>query len=835
MKKRIISLVLVAVILVLNLLPLTATAAGAYEDGYYLTNYTSLKTAGEDLFASSAALKNDSLTVSLKKDTWYYMDASKNSSVESFTLLGLDGTSVFSVNLATFDKFVFYTGNSTTMTATFFEGAVVPSGVQLFYIDSFDTAYDIARTSFSEDMQNVFPDLMERVKTLSGSGQSSLYVELITMYEGLDPDGYIEEIYLYFFNPSGKPIKSVTSAPYTFENYPDYVLQPVFTPSGFTDKANDWVGSPYFYKLKLHTGSSWAYQCPTDENGVEDTTTRRYLLKDLTVEYADGTTATFDNDAEIIVTNPDVNVAPLALDDATGASVETVEKGVQIIRDSQIMLDIGYTFYRTDTSSEGKYYHNQVDSIYFNVPNWLLEEYGELTNVVLTYNQATTKPIIVTDEAGLYYNFLLPYLDGTHDGNQEDGSFDWGNGLGFYKNNWNLIENPHYWHSSESDIKDQDFFGAFLVTDADAGVRDPKLTVEWETVVQWMIDFSDNYLKNYPNAETVTIADPDDPTGQKTLKVVKILFESVTEDVVIETKDINLNVEGYAPTHSGWDEFWNFGWFYAWSDEAEEDSFVINAENAIVELNSTILKSCDADDLLYWEGDKQDLVDKVQEAGKDATTFLARFNVSRYYEESLSYTWRDQLAWSMYDDWTYMALYKIYDNQMYTAQEDVYLDLHVLRLDFESDTGVVSQVEVDSNHINGGGDITDEKDPDQVEDEYRDDALEDDPLADFLKTLAIILGVVLVVLLIVFVGPIVAPFLLVAGQAVWGFFKSAVKAGKTAVGKVQKVSKAANEKAKKAKVSLEKRFGKKKSQTSNRKQTSKNRSDSSEEPPERRN
>lgn len=61
-----------------------------------------------------------------------------------------------------------------------------------------------------------------------------------------------------------------------------------------------------------------------------------------------------------------------------------------------VELDVKHTFYRSQTSSKGKGYQNQLDSVYFAVPKRLFDTYGELQRIKAEWYEYKTKDIIVT-------------------------------------------------------------------------------------------------------------------------------------------------------------------------------------------------------------------------------------------------------------------------------------------------------------------------------------------------------------------------------------------------------------------------------------------------------
>lgn len=68
-------------------------------------------------------------------------------------------------------------------------------------------------------------------------------------------------------------------------------------------------------------------------------------------------------------------------------------------------LELKHTWFRTETSSYGKGYQNQLDAVYFTVPNDIFEEYGELKQIKAQWYEYKTSPIVVLHKES-YYNLL---------------------------------------------------------------------------------------------------------------------------------------------------------------------------------------------------------------------------------------------------------------------------------------------------------------------------------------------------------------------------------------------------------------------------------------------
>lgn len=77
--------------------------------------------------------------------------------------------------------------------------------------------------------------------------------------------------------------------------------------------------------------------------------------------------------------------------------------------DKYLTLDVRSTFWRPDGTHADLHSRDTLHSVYFAVPNEIVEEYGEMTGVHATWLNAQTAPIIVTGNKKVY-NAIEPYI-----------------------------------------------------------------------------------------------------------------------------------------------------------------------------------------------------------------------------------------------------------------------------------------------------------------------------------------------------------------------------------------------------------------------------------------
>ena len=73
-----------------------------------------------------------------------------------------------------------------------------------------------------------------------------------------------------------------------------------------------------------------------------------------------------------------------------------------------IELETSFTYYRTAGSSKGLYWQNQINTVYFSVPNKYMNEYGKLSAIHHKYIEYETGPMVVTNSTAFneYMDFL---------------------------------------------------------------------------------------------------------------------------------------------------------------------------------------------------------------------------------------------------------------------------------------------------------------------------------------------------------------------------------------------------------------------------------------------
>ena len=737
---------LVAFLMLLPMMavPIVAEDAetGQQTSGFAVYQFENLKTIGENLSGQIQHLGDSGVgaypylcSVDLMPDTWYYLRYSGAATQTNHTpvyMLYHGSKLTFSPDSVAYTEFILYTGKQPgACRLEIYSPDALPVCIAdhaLYRVSSFDTVYDVRYTSFAQDHDNLFPEIdLSKYNGVTGD-----FIELLTVYENItiaEDYTWDGQVYLYLFNPSGKQITGGTlTCPDDDGKSSSFSLIPVVTMEDVS--AEDWRF------MKLEVTGHWWHQYEKNSDGSVNIHTRRRQITDLTLKFEDGSSKTFPYNGSFVIQ-----------DKQTGDKVTA--KSVKGNFDTTVDIDFDYTFYRTDTSPKGAYYHNQVDSIYFNVPNYLKESYGKLTDVRVSYRKARTTPAIVVDNQELY-NALLQYvfLDATNGISKApllyDSNPDFVGGLEqryTYEIVYNkaLFPPQHYSPIFRNTIDKINLL--FKVDDADAGIRSEKSTVKWDEILKWMYDN--------------TVTSVDTVQGASGL-ISRRYFSEVDNDVtVLDIASLKLNAESYATNHNFFEKWAEYGFAYALNGSPSDIDLDLSQKIIAIENEGQL---SNPDKLYFAESDTGELRNCLMKAkSNDSTMYLVRFNVSQYYMCPLNADYNG----------------KINQSAGYAFAEDVYLDFHILRLSYQKEDGTITHVPVSTVHKDLGGDGTEEKTPEQVNGEARDDLWSKitDRFAQFGKILAMILGIVALVLIVVFVVPVVSPIFKAIFGAIGGVFR----------------------------------------------------------------
>lgn len=747
MKRNLFRRLLALTVAVLMLLPVLAvpiiaadsaesTTGSTQQNGYAVSGFENVKTTGSNLrsafheYASVAQGSMRGYLATLKPNTWYYLKYTESAVMTgSYALLYAyyrQGKEVFSYLCKDRPELLFYTGSDEGSCTLLLQGSTQNIGINkysLYQVASFDSVYDVRYTSFAQDHDALFPE----IDLSKYSGVSGDFIEPLTVYENIEiAEDYTwdGQVYLYLFNPSGK---WVTGGTLTCPD--DDGKSTPFEMKRCVSKGED----PRFVKLEV-TGHWW-HQYKKNDDGSLNIHNRQRRITDLTLKFEDGSSKTFPYNGAFVIE-----------DKQTGDKVTA--KSVKGNFESKINLEINYTYYRTDTSPKGAYYHNQVDSIYFNVPKYLEESYGKLTDVKLSYQRARTSPMFVTDNAGIYNALKGNLMKDATTYNSSIPELWWVQIIGGGTTVLGLSYNVDL---SKSNVKSNRVISpmrsVFYAKDVHAGVRAADSSVSRDELNAWMYQ----YAKLYPDINYLQGAKGQIPSH---------FFSSYDDVTTVNVATLGLKAESFATNHSFFDKFLNYGLSYAINGSPSD--YDLDLSQAIVKIEAAHQIVGKSDVLYFAESDESNLRNCLAKAdANDQSMYLVRFNVSQYYQRTLAARFNGK----SYNDGD--------ESVAYVAEQDIYLNLHVLELTYKNESGVETTVPVTSNHIDCIADLTVEKPPEQINQEAGRDLFGAliDKFKQFGKILAMILGIVAVVLIAVFVVPVVSPIFKAIFNAISNFFR----------------------------------------------------------------
>ena len=388
------------------------------------------------------------------------------------------------------------------------------------------------------------------------------FVEFCYTYKESKKDDF--GLYVYVYNPQGLDIdknskqNKIQLATYSDEfgeHYDKFELE-------FINEPNQSNYKGLFYKFKIVDKKSAGGKTLIDRVNSNERVYKVSGIELLTkgnpnaTEYGVGGTYKFTGYAKGY--GPDVNA-----ESNLECTVENLET---------LSLEVHHTNYRTGVSSLGEDHYNEVNTVYFAVPNRIFEEYGNLQKIRAEWWEFKTKMAAITSNYD-YYNVLLKYV-GKDTGGEHNSSIDNWLASGYFKEeHYNYLVHTYEWTYNKSlDTKhglvmqkytsdkietimpyafysprvDVDSVFKFLYSDPIAGSADST------QVAEWIYNYSNNLGHGYI-----------DCNGRK---ISKDLFETYVDsgrtmgynDKTIDLGD-TFDLNSYDSNHSWWDKFIDFG------------------------------------------------------------------------------------------------------------------------------------------------------------------------------------------------------------------------------------------------------------------------------------
>ncbi len=438
------------------------------------------------------------------------------------------------------------------------------------------------------------------------------------------------------------------------------------------------------------------------------------------------------------------------------------DKSFKARRASLMTIDIEchQTSYLSGDSAKGAGYSNQINSVYFNLPNEYEKRFGSLYQIDYEYVRARTSPMIITDNQSLYDKLIENR--GKIIGNDVD---------------WALIANfrrpisGHYWdahgdfvygywpeykqvgtvHARYLFDKRQEYLTTFFLVD-DASKIDSVL-VTAETI--------EEYFVNYPTNEELYTH-----KGVLFNGMSADLFELGIEPVIThKTVDERINMDSYADTHSWWEGIQDWGLGYIFNKDMYDSSLEnIPYIEEITSLDLFFKPGVVSNNLYISENDVEDLASVVNQSETDKTYILRYAVANDYYTANCAF-------FNTYNDFDHPG--RVENANILSVQETVYLNFDIISFTFK-DGEDLTVIPVVSSPTNGFTDIK------NTAPEYNQAPGPDwgalwDALKKFFKGVGDLFGILLIVALVVGVillFPLVSSVFTTAITAVTNFFNS---------------------------------------------------------------
>ena len=359
-------------------------------------------------------------------------------------------------------------------------------------------------------------------------------------------------------------------------------------------------------------------------------------------------------------------------------------------------LKVYQTSYLTGVSSAGAYHHNNVSSVYFAIPQRVLDKYGSLWEIYAQWYECKTAPIFVTSNSNLYNgmkdlthyslseNKNKPRLDDSvpyyfyygMDSNEGLGqvhsrtTYDWAYNLYSYEEDYpsssthvtvfnSALNLPYVFYSPSYTVN-----GAFNVIN--------KQTVAGDVTSSQIRDYIQNYKSsNYVDwhtsrnlASELFVNTVDSARADKGIKVGLNKVRTNLGD----TFDLKSWNSEYG---SWWDKLTQYGWSYPKNEVLDEQHTNVKPFEEVINttLNSVTLSS----DLLINENDVDSFKTFCNSSyANDEVPYLFRFAVSDYYSRPLGYGDSQNKVYKTEKE-----------SDIYLAQETVFFDFNIITMTFK--------------------------------------------------------------------------------------------------------------------------------------------------------
>lgn len=359
-------------------------------------------------------------------------------------------------------------------------------------------------------------------------------------------------------------------------------------------------------------------------------------------------------------------------------------------------LKVYQTSYLTGVSSAGAYHHNNVSSVYFAIPQRVLDKYGSLWEIYAQWYECKTAPIFVTSNSNLYngmkglthyslsesknkprFDDSVPYyfyygMDSNEGLGQVHSrtTYDWAYNLYSYEEDYpsssthvtvsnSAVNLPYVFYSPSYTVN-----GAFNVIN--------KQTVAGDVTSSQIRDYiqkfeSNNYVDWHTSRNLASELFVNAVDSARAGKGIKVGLNKVRTNLG-DTFDLKSWNSEYG---SWWDKLTQYGWSYPKNEVLDESHTNVKPFEEVLNnaLNSVTLSS----DLLINENDVDSFKSFCNSSyANDEVPYLFRFAVSDYYSRPLGYGDSQDKVYKTEKE-----------SDTYLAQETVFFDFNIITMTFK--------------------------------------------------------------------------------------------------------------------------------------------------------
>lgn len=524
-----------------------------------------------------------------------------------------------------------------------------------------------------------------------GSPQIISFIEFGYSYYSNKQDDY--GLYIYVYNPQdiAFDLKVRNAINMTYGDIDDYINYPL----SFLNYSKQKGYEGRFYKFRIELTSAQ----------------KRGMLKDLNSDSRTYQVVGFQLSYKNKLTDYECAQKYTYSGFALGYGSELAESDTLSCKvdgfDRYLTLDVRSTVWRSTSSSKGKDYSNQLNSVYFSVPDKYFDEYGRLQEIKAEWWEYQTDWVVVTTSTTLY-NYMKKNMGRKYFTLNESGkhvnNFDSDAPYGLF--GWDCItpstsdssSNGRYTYGYSLDrmksgvaswVKNDSaaFYYAFFT---DKSIT--KANVHSKTLTDWIYTYKDKYsvtgFLDCKNANTIpaelftNIVDSGRKRGHQVVKV--------------DAND-SYGLLSYGDKHGFWDSVSDFGFWNTVLGKVPTDKSIQISE-PIMPLKKNLyddLEKSVYSKMFYIGSDDVDEFDEYihKSWNKKETPVLFRFAVTDYYRAYGNALGRDGSS------------YASYKKTLYGAKETVFLDFDIIQLKFRKDN-VDTVVPVVASPIDVIGGIT---------------------------------------------------------------------------------------------------------------------------------